>query len=102
MKLRLIALFSLLLIATVAAWAVSNSSLYQLPSVVATPICNQDLGRLGGVTGLHLRRRGLRHELHSERSLRGLHAKPCRHKNDTQRSLPHEDRHRQSERDLVR
>jgi hypothetical protein len=39
MKLRLIALFSLLLIAAVTAWAVSNSILYQLPSVAATPVC---------------------------------------------------------------
>src|ERR1700746_641574 len=51
MKLRLIALFSLLVIAAVAAWAVSNSILYQLPSVAATPICNTDLGCPGGVTG---------------------------------------------------
>jgi len=51
MELRLIALFSLLVIADVAAWAVSNSILYQLPSVAATPICNSDLGCAGGVTG---------------------------------------------------
>ena len=38
MKLRLIALFSLLLIAAAAAWALSNSILYQLPSIAATPI----------------------------------------------------------------
>jgi hypothetical protein len=51
MKLRLVALFSLLLIA-VAAWAVSNSILYQLPSVAATPVCNAgDIGCFGGVIG---------------------------------------------------
>jgi hypothetical protein len=50
-KLRLIVLFSLLLIAAVAAGAVSSSILYQLPSVAATPICNTDLGCPSGVTG---------------------------------------------------
>lgn len=51
MKLRLIGLFSLSLIVAVAAWAVSSSILYQLPSVAATPVCNSDLGCLGGVIG---------------------------------------------------
>jgi hypothetical protein len=52
MKIRLVALFSLLFIAAVAAWAVSNSILYQLLSVAATPVCNGgDIGCLGGVIG---------------------------------------------------
>lgn len=52
MKVRLIALFALLVIAAVAAWAVSNSILYQLPSVAATPVCAAgDIGCLGGIVG---------------------------------------------------
>ena len=51
MKIRLITLFTLLLIAAVAAWALSNSVLYQMPSVAATPICTGDLGCPAGVTG---------------------------------------------------
>ena len=52
MKLRLIVLLSLLLIAAVAAWAVSNSILYQLPSAAATPVCNAgDFGCISGVMG---------------------------------------------------
>jgi hypothetical protein len=52
MKLRLIVVFSLLLVAAVAAWAASSSILYQLPSVAATPICTAgDSGCLGAVVG---------------------------------------------------
>ena len=52
MKLRRIVVFSLPLIAAVAAWAASSSILYQLPSVAATPICNAgDSGCLGGIVG---------------------------------------------------
>lgn len=51
MKLRLIVLFSLMLIAAMAAWAVSSSILYQLPSMAATPVCNSDIGCIGGVVG---------------------------------------------------
>ena len=52
MKLRLISLLSLMLIAAIAAWALSNSILYQLPSVASTPVCNAgDIGCLGGVIG---------------------------------------------------
>lgn len=52
MKLRLVCLSSLLLIAVIAAWAASNSILYQLPSLAATPVCNAgDIGCLGGVIG---------------------------------------------------
>lgn len=45
MRIRLIALFGLLLIAAAAAWAASSAILYQLPSVAATPnyLCG-DLG----------------------------------------------------------
>jgi len=51
MKPRVAALFSLLLIAAVAVWALSDAIDYQLLSVAATPICSQDLGCPGGVTG---------------------------------------------------
>lgn len=52
MKIRLVVVISLLSIAVSAAWALSNSILYQLPSVAATPVCNAgDIGCLGGVIG---------------------------------------------------
>ena len=50
MKVRLFAVFSSILIAA-AAWAVSNSILYQLPSVAATPVCTSDITCAGGVIG---------------------------------------------------
>lgn len=51
MRLRFIASLGLLLIVALAAWAASNSILYQLPSATATSICNTDLGCSGGITG---------------------------------------------------
>ena len=51
MKLRLIVLLAVVLIAAVAAWAASNSILYQLPSVIATPVCTTDITCATGVTG---------------------------------------------------
>lgn len=103
MKLRLIVLFSLLLIAAVVAWAVSNSILYQLPSVAATPICNTDLGCAGGVTGYTFAGAGSGTNCSPQDPCDGAFTlSPRRHQDSPHRSLPHDDRYRQPERDLVR
>ena len=51
MRFRLLALLALLLEIGAAAWALSTSILYQLPSVIATPVCTTDIACASGVTG---------------------------------------------------
>ena len=51
MKIRVAVLFALLVVTAVTVWALSNSVIYQLPSVAATPICTTDITCTSGVTG---------------------------------------------------
>jgi hypothetical protein len=51
MKIRVAVVFVMLLATVIAVWAQSNSITYQLPSLAATPVCNSDLGCVGGVIG---------------------------------------------------